>query len=180
LVTGIFVARAGLPDTIAQTNLNPVVQQQRPDAIGPYSAIYATERTNVGSGIRYLVAADSANFPLAPTGPFCAGTDENRRRVHSVSIGTLGRDTARTPGEGSQDLSFIREFRLKEKLRFQLRGEAFNVFNHTNFNGPDVGLNVIATTVNGQDAAVFNSPNFGLITSAKAPRFLQLVARIEF
>src|SRR5262249_54051950 len=83
-------------------------------------------------------------------------------------------------GEWSQDLSLIREFRLKGKLRFQLRGEAFNVFNHTNFNGPNVELNVIATTVNGQDAAVFNSPNFGLITSAKAPRFLQLVARIEF
>jgi Carboxypeptidase regulatory-like domain/TonB-dependent Receptor Plug Domain len=180
LVTGIFVARTGLPDTITQNNFNPVVQQQRPDAIGPYNAIYATERTNVGNGIRYLAPANSANFPLAPTGPFYTGAGANRRRVLPVSIGTLGRNTVRTPGEWSQDISIIREFRLKEKPRFQLRGEAFNVFNHTNFNGPDVGLNVIATTVNGQDAAVFNSPNFGLITSAKAPRFLQLVARIEF
>lgn len=80
----------------------------------------------------------------------------------------------------SQDISIIREFHFKEKLRLQLGGEAFNVFNHTNFNGPNVDLNVIAMAVNGQDAAVFNSPNFGLITSAKAPRFLQLVARIEF
>lgn len=57
------------------------------------------------------------------------------------------------------------------------RGEAFNLLNHVNLNGPDTGLSVIA---NAAGRPVWNSPNFGLITSAKSARFMQLVARIDF
>jgi len=39
-------------------------------------------------------------------------------------------------------------------------------------------LSVIADPRTGRP--VFNSPGFGLITSAKSARFLQLVARVEF
>jgi hypothetical protein len=47
-----------------------------------------------------------------------------------------------------------------------------------NFNAPSSGLTVTADPRTG--AAIFNSPNFGLITSARAARFMQLVARFDF
>jgi hypothetical protein len=62
-------------------------------------------------------------------------------------------------------------------LRFKLRAEAFNVLNHTNLLAPNTLLTV---TTNAQAQAVFNSPGFGIITGARAARFMQLVARLEF
>jgi hypothetical protein len=59
-----------------------------------------------------------------------------------------------------------------------VRGEAFNFLNHTNFLSPDTSLTVTVDPKTAQ--AVFNSPNFGLITGARAARFMQLVARLEF
>jgi hypothetical protein len=59
-----------------------------------------------------------------------------------------------------------------------LRAEAFNLLHKVNFNGPDTSLTVIADPRTGQP--VFSSPSFGLITSAKPARFMQLVARIDF
>ena len=71
-----------------------------------------------------------------------------------------------------------RTFPIREKFRFEVRAEAFNFLNHTNFNGPAATLSVQADSRTGQ--AVFNSPGFGLITTAKSARFMQLVLRLEF
>jgi hypothetical protein len=42
---------------------------------------------------------------------------------------------------------------------------------------PSNSLNVVANT---SARAVFNSPSFGLIATARASQFMQLAARIEF
>ena len=60
-----------------------------------------------------------------------------------------------------------------------VRAEAFNVINRVNFNGPG-GNNNLTVTTNAAGQAIFNSPNFGLITSAKAARFIQIVTRFDF
>jgi hypothetical protein len=59
-----------------------------------------------------------------------------------------------------------------------LRAEAFNILNHTNFSTPNTALSVVVDSKTNR--GVFNSPDFGLITAARAARFLQLVARLEF
>ena len=60
----------------------------------------------------------------------------------------------------------------------QLRAEAYNAFNHTNLGMPAASLAVVANPAG--TAAIFNSPGFGLITSARSARFMQMVARLEF
>jgi hypothetical protein len=63
------------------------------------------------------------------------------------------------------DLSLVREFRLFEGHAFQVRAEAFNVFNNTrlkNLNDPN------------NNPITLNNAAFGQITNAYDPRVLQL------
>ncbi|HEV2447668.1 MAG TPA: hypothetical protein VGS58_17175 [Candidatus Sulfopaludibacter sp.] len=95
-----------------------------------------------------------------------------------AGIGTLGRDTLRTPGELDLDLGLDPVFSLRESLKLEVRGEAFNALNHTNFNAPPASLT--ATVDPKTNLPYFNSPDFGLITPARAARFVQLEVRLTF
>jgi hypothetical protein len=175
-INPIVTARDGLPTTINQNNLNPAASQLRPNVISNTS-IYLPNRVPNGIGLQYLAPATSTDFPLGPVGPLFTGTGASRTLVLPAGIGTLGRNTVRTPGEFDIDLAVGRKFPLRERLKIELRAEAFNLLNHTNLLGPDTTLSVIADS---KGHAVFNSPSFGLITAARAARFMQLVTRFEF
>jgi hypothetical protein len=95
------------------------------------------------------------------------------------TFGSLGRDVARTPGLLSIDVSVDRLFSVTERLRLEVRGDAFNVLNHTNFGGPTqngVQIPGIAGGVN----SVLTSTTFGRITSAGDPRILQFAMKLVF
>jgi hypothetical protein len=172
----IVTARDGLPISITQNNLNSAARGLRPNEINSTSIYVANPYPN-GTGIQYLLPVSAANFPLGPVGPLFTGTGASRTQVLPAGIGSLGRDSVRTPGEFDVDLAVGREFPIRERLRFRLRAEAFNILNHSNFREPSTSLTV---TTNAQGQPIFNSPGFGIITAARAARFLQLVARIEF
>ena len=61
------------------------------------------------------------------------------------------------PGLFDIDTSLIKTFRIKENSSFEVRGEFFNLFNHTNFNTPNP---VVYAAASGQP-----SPTAGVITS---------------
>jgi outer membrane receptor protein involved in Fe transport len=69
------------------------------------------------------------------------------------------------PGRTNLDMALAKAFPIKENFKAILRLEAFNVFNHAEFENPDVGL---------------AHPTFGQITSTYDPRILQLSARLTF
>ena len=69
------------------------------------------------------------------------------------------------PGYGNWDLSLYRNVRLERGTVFQLRAEAYNVFNHTNFSG-------IQTTL--------GTSNYGQVTSAGPERSMQFGAKLTF
>lgn len=48
-----------------------------------------------------------------------------------AGIGTLGRNSVRTPGEFDPDLAVGRKFPIREGVQLVLRAEAFNILNHT-------------------------------------------------
>lgn len=90
-------------------------------------------------------------------------------KVTVNAIGTFGnspRNFLRAPGAFNIDSSLMKDFRLRENWKIQLRGEFFNLLNNVNLNQP--GSNVGAPN------------NFGIITSAGSPRILQVGARINF
>jgi len=81
------------------------------------------------------------------------------------TFGSLGRNALRAPGVLRVDAALSREFSMSEKLRLEVRGEAFNVVNHANFGAASTNL---------------SSANFGRITSAGDPRILQFALKLHF
>jgi hypothetical protein len=87
------------------------------------------------------------------------------------AIGTPGNAPRRYfsgPGMFNTDVVLQRNFDFSEGRVLQLRAEAFNIFNHTQFFGP--------AAVNGD----VNNPLFGRVVSAAAPRLIQVAAKFEF
>jgi hypothetical protein len=88
------------------------------------------------------------------------------------ALGELGNAKRRVfygPGIENFDLTLQKSLRLGGARSLNLRVEAFNAFNHTQFYGP--------ASVDGQ---VEDTANFGKIVSAAAPRFVQLAAKYSF
>jgi hypothetical protein len=81
------------------------------------------------------------------------------------TFGNAGRNILDGPGYRNINASLIKNTPLSERVNLQLRLEAFNLFNHPNFNLPDNFL---------------GSPTFGRILSAGDPRHLQFGAKLLF
>ncbi len=72
----------------------------------------------------------------------------------------------RAPGMANLDLSLFKVVKLRERLRLQVRGEAFNALNRVQFNTPNTNI---------------NSSAFGRISSqANSPRDVQIALKILF
>jgi len=107
--------------------------------------------------------------------------------------GSLGLESGRNyltgPGINNVDLSLQKSFSFTERSRLELRVDAFNAFNHTQFSGVNSTLNVTSLTnftptnlpfdANG-NFIFANRNGFGTINGARDPRILQLVARVVF
>jgi hypothetical protein len=83
-------------------------------------------------------------------------------------IGTARRRFFYGPGAENFDAALEKKIGMGEARSLLLRMEAFNVFNHAQFFGPEA--------VNGNP----DSSNFGRIINANAPRQLQLAAKFSF
>jgi hypothetical protein len=100
-------------------------------------------------------------------------------------FGTLARSTINGPLFTELDMSLTKSIRLTERMRFQIRADAFNVLNHTNFL---TGILTPGLGLNGTSNTIFNvnSPTFGQITSANTiggsglNRVIQVAGRFEF
>lgn len=83
--------------------------------------------------------------------------------------GTAGRNIARGPWFQELDFGLHKDFRLwSESSKLQLRGEAFNLLNKTNFN------------VNSGFGTTFGSGGFGVFTSTLPPRQVQVALKLIF
>jgi hypothetical protein len=79
--------------------------------------------------------------------------------------GTLGRNAIRGPGDINMDLALSKHMKFGEKLDAELRMDAFNVFNHTNFGNPNTNI---------------FSVNFGQVSTTQGPRVVQIALHLRF
>jgi hypothetical protein len=85
----------------------------------------------------------------------------------SYTFGNAGRNDIRSPGKNQLNVSLQRNFLIRRlgDSNLNMRLEGFNLFNHPQFSGPG---NIIGNSLN------------GVISSAGAPRQMQIAARITF
>jgi hypothetical protein len=96
------------------------------------------------------------------------------------TYGDLGRDSIRLPWQFQFDASLSRIFAIREAIRLEVRGEAFNVINHTNLAGiPTSGLGLSVAGSTGLSLSL-NASTFGQITSAGDPRIFQFAMKLYF
>jgi hypothetical protein len=83
----------------------------------------------------------------------------------AFQFGVLGRNTVIGPGMVDISTALARNFHIKERLSFQLRGEFFNLANHPNFS-------IVGRLI--------NQPNFGAVLSQFDPRQIQVGGKFTF
>lgn len=81
------------------------------------------------------------------------------------TYGNAGRDSLVAPGTFNWDMALSREFHFKERYRFDVRGDFFNIMNHANWNAPTASI---------------TSGTFGQITSFSSPRIIQMAMKFFF
>jgi carboxypeptidase family protein len=91
-------------------------------------------------------------------------------------FGSMRRDPLRGPGRNNWDVAVMRNFRFNdEKDNLQFRVETFNTFNHPQWSG--VNTSCANQNPDGNSCA---GNGFGEVTSAFAPRIVQLGLKFEF
>ena len=131
-------------------------------------AVAVTQATNNNSSLGYAVQrpnrvsnpndySDRTVAKYFNTAAFAA--------VPQFVIGNSSRNPVRGPGLQNADLMLGKTFRLKERMKLEVRAEVFNVSNTPPLNDP-----------NGS----FGNAAFGSITSAGNPRVFEFVGKLHF
>jgi Carboxypeptidase regulatory-like domain/TonB dependent receptor-like, beta-barrel len=119
--------------------------------------------------------AASVDVPDFTPGKVLADTDPRHNNPYfntslfsNEQLGQFGTSRRRFfhgPGLNNFNMALLKTTKITESKELQLRLEAFNVFNHAQFTNP---------------GGEINSSSFGLVTSARDPRILQIGAKFLF
>ena len=118
------------------------------------------------------VPVDVPNFAgghvLGDTNPRHGNPYFNPALFSNEALGQFGNSRRRFfhgPGLNNYDMALLKTTKIDESKELQLRFEAFNLFNHAQFSNP---------------TGEINSSTFGLVTSARDPRIMQVGAKFLF
>jgi hypothetical protein len=153
--SSIITAQSGLPFTLTTSSFDAA-------GLGNIPALIAGNRPNLlcdpnsgGAG----TLQQYFNTACVQTNPAATATNL------SNTPGNAGRGVVNGPPTYRVDFTLSKNITFGENFRLQLRGEAFNIFNHTNFR--TLSTNVTAA-------------NFGQVTAVRDPRTLQLGVKFYF
>ncbi len=153
--SGIVSYSTGLPFTITTSGYDPA-------GLGFINAIVAGGRPNE-------LCDPNDNAPHTIGQFFNTNCFQLNPAVGATGIsnipGTAGRGIVNGPSLSRVDFTLSKNFRFSENTRIQLRAEAFNVLNHTNFRS--LSTNVTSST-------------FGQVISYRDPRIIQLGIKVYF
>lgn len=146
--SGIVTLETGLPFT--------VTERRDPAGIGFRPSPYTSGRPDQ--------IGDPNNGPKTAQQFFNTGVFASVP-VGQIRPGNAPRGAVNGPGLQRVDFSVFKNIKTSETTRIQLRGEAFNLLNHTNFSGLSTRLGAF---------------NFGQVTAVRDPRIVQLAAKFYF
>jgi hypothetical protein len=147
--SGIINLQSGLPFSPATSSFDPA-------GLGFIPALVAGGRPN-------LLCDPNENAPGTRLQYFNTACFQSNPASTATNIinapGSAGRGIINGPPTYRVDFTMTKNIRFSENIRLQLRGELFNVFNHTNFR--TISTNVTAA-------------NYGQVTAVRDPRTVQL------
>ena len=143
----IFTAQTGQPFT-------PILRFDNSNS-GNAGGVFGSDRPNVAKVQRvdpHTAAQwfDTSAFTIAP----------------QYKFGNAGRNVLRAQGLLQVDCSLSKKFQLSERVSLDAAAEAFNLFNRTQFDVPELFADQPST--------------FGRVLSSKAPRQIQLALRLRW
>jgi hypothetical protein len=156
--SGIVSYATGLPFTVASSSYDPA-------GIGFNPALIA--------GGRPLLLCDPNSGGAQTvdqwfnTTCFAAQTAAGTTGIPNVP-GNASRGAVNGPPYAKVDFTMAKNFKFGESVKVQIRAEAFNVLNHTNFRN-------LSTS-----RSIANNVSFGSVTSFRDPRVIQLGAKFSF
>jgi Carboxypeptidase regulatory-like domain len=153
--------------------------------------------TTFQTGFPYTIEAkdiqsiNDSQFMHANYVPGCnihAGLTQKFQRLNGACFtqpalgeyGNIGRNTLRAPGINNFDMGFGKTFDIYERLRFALKMDAFNIFNHHQYTDNVGGLLVAGSGGNSVIDDTVGDSKFGLITRASTSRVIQFSGKITF
>jgi Carboxypeptidase regulatory-like domain len=161
-VSGITTFQTGAP--VSPTFTTTTGENITGSAIGPKIDVVGSPSL---SHPTFNEVFNTAAFALTPA---CSATFQS-----IACFGNAGNGILRQPGINNWDLSLTKRIPLGSEARLlQLRGEAFNAWNHAQF--ATLNTSAIYNPATGQQI----NPLFGSYASSRTPRIVQLSVRVSF
>jgi hypothetical protein len=118
---------------------------------------------------------DVSQFRLPPIASKAIGVIDPSAIPSRSTPGFTGRATYRGPGTNNWDMTLAKNIHFTERVNFQFRCEAYNVFNHPSYDAMQNTATFDSTT-----GKLTSNGKFGALTSERGARLLQLVGKITF
>jgi len=167
LVDPLISVMSGVPFTVsAGGNLNANGSGQTADLVAPFHRTHGKPpRTGV------TCALGDATCGYFDPRSFAAPLITNAANAH---YGNTNRNEFRGPSYFSMNLSVVRDFKVRERLELEVRGDAFSLTNTPHFANPNASCPASATApgpVSGSGGLcnTGSNNNFGVITGAAQP-----------
>ena len=167
-ISGITIAQTGTHFSVTNGTdfgdaagvANGVGTGSRPDLAGdPHASVQSNVPT-----VRGPLLFNPAAYAI-PTG---------------LTFGDLGRNTLANPGRINFDFGLFKRFAFGEKYALDFRWENFNLFNHTQYNGVNNGMDCAPVGGTAGDPGCVASSSFLHASGAHLPRRMQFGLRFQF
>jgi hypothetical protein len=166
--SGIVTYNTGLPFTVSYSSYDPA-------GIGYIASIHA-------GGRPYALCDPNSGAPHTVdqwfNGPCFSLQQPSGTPGQSNAVGNAPRGAVDGPPTKRVDFTMTKYIRFTESVKLQLRAEAFNVFNHTNFRNLSTSRLISNQTACAVGTTVCSG--FGTVTSFRDPRIIQLGAKLYF
>ena len=152
-VNGILSILSGTPLTFTANGgtLNTPGTPATADQVGPYTVLGGIN-TPARGGSAYFLQSSFVQPVYNPSpGVF--------------RVGTSGRNITSGPGYYNLDGFVFKIFAINEKMKMEIRGEAFSVLNNPHWNNPETNV---------------SNANYGYVTGASGGRGMQLGIKFSF
>ncbi len=155
---------------------NPIVPLV-PGVTPAQAKLQGTLGVNAGNPV--LNAADFAPQFVAPGTNGVPACEANGCDLYESLYGGSGRNLFRGPFQVRFDMSLAKEFPIKERFRLRFEADAFNMFNHPDFDAPNNDVNFFPNYEG--PPSIPPQGSLGIIQhTVGSPRFLQLGLHLTF